>query len=134
MKRKIFPVLIALILMIVIGCVAVTVWLKDKYSYGTEVMDLRTYFDIEEGKRAIYLQDERSAEKALFQDGICYLNLNFVKSFLNEGFFFDREEKKLIYTDALGNFETVAGESSYRQYGEEKSFGGRVSFMKGESL
>ena len=80
MRRKIFPILIALLLMILIGSGAVGVWLKDKYSYGTDEMDLRTYFEVEEGKLVIFVGNERIAEKAPVQDGVCYLNLNFVKS------------------------------------------------------
>ena len=134
MKRKIFPVLIALILMIVIGGSAIGIWYKEKYSYGTEIMDLRTYFDIEEDRRAIFMQDERMAEKAIYQDGMCYLNLNFVKSYLNDGFYFDRDEKELLYTDALGTFEVSVGGTSYSKYGESVPFGGQVCFMKGEGL
>lgn len=134
MRGKIFPVLIALVLMILIGGVAVTLWLKEKYSYGTEVMDLKAYFEVEEDRRLIEFDGERLPEKALYQDGICYLNLNFVKSYLNDLFYFDREEKTVLYTDALGTFEAVPGESGYRQYGDEKPFEGQVCFMKGESL
>lgn len=126
--------MIALFLMLLIGGIAVTVWLKEKYSYGTEVMDLRTYYDVEADKRLIVFDGERSPEKAIYQDGVCYLNLNFVKSYLNDMFYFEREEKAVLYTDAIGTFEATAGESKYLQYGEEKAFDVQVCFMKGESL
>lgn len=126
--------LIALLLMFLIGGGAIGVWLQEKYSYGTDVMDLRTYFDVEEGKRAIYFQEERVAEKAVFRDGLCYLNYNFVKSYLNDDFYFDREERTLLLTDALGTFEAVVGESAYHKYGEEVAFEGQVCYMDGESL
>jgi spore germination protein YaaH len=116
MRRKIFPILIALLLMILIGGGAVGVWLKDKYSYGTDEMDLRTYFEVEEGKLVIFVGNERIAEKAPVQDGVCYLNLNFVKSRINDGFYYDRSEKKLLYTDAAGTFEATPGEKEYSFY------------------
>lgn len=134
MKRRIFPVLIALILIAVIAWGAISMRMKDKTTYGTEVMDLRTYFDVEEGKLAIYLQQERMAEKALLKDGICYLNFNFVKSFLNDDFYYDRTEKRLLFTDAAGTLEAVPGEKGYRQYGEEKTFSGAPCIMEGEGL
>ena len=134
MKRKIFPVLIALLLMILIGGGAIGMYLKEKYSYGTDVMDLRTYYEIEEGKRAIYFQDERMAEKAVFRDGTCYLNYNFVKSYLNDDFYFDREAKSLLLTDAKGTLEANAGEKLYSKYGEEIPFEVPVCYMEGESL
>lgn len=132
--KRMFPVLIAVFLMIAIAGGAIYVWLKDKYSYGTEVMDLRTYFDVEEGKLAIYLQEERLPEKALLRDGGCYLNLTFVKSYLLDGFYFDRAEKKLLYTDALGSFVAAADEEGYFRYGEKMDFDGKPCFMEGESL
>ena len=102
--------------MILIGGGAVGVWLKDKYSYGTDEMDLRTYFEVEEGKLVIFVGNERIAEKAPVRDGVCYLNLNFVKSRINDGFYYDRSEKKLLYTDAAGTFEATPGEKEYYFY------------------
>lgn len=134
MKRKIFPVLIALLMMILIAGGAIGVWMKDKYSYGTEVMDLRTYFEVEEGKLVIFSDNERLAEKSLQKDGICYLNLNFVKSYVNDGFYYDRSEKRLLYTDAAGTFEAVPGEREYLRYGEKTPYSCEPCFMKDESL
>ncbi|MBQ9488436.1 MAG: chitinase [Lachnospiraceae bacterium] len=133
MKRKIIPVLIALILIVLVVGVAISMRQKEKVSYGTDVMDLRTYFDVEEGKLAIYLQEERVAEKALLIDGTCYLNLTFVKSYLNDQFFYDWTEKKLIYTDALGSFVATPGEDGYLQYGEKKNAGYKACILEGES-
>ena len=134
MRRRIFPVLIALLLIILIAGGAISVWLKDKYSYGTEVMDLKTYFEAEDGKVLIYLQNERLPEKALLVDGTCYLNLNFVKSYLTDGFYYDRAEKKLIYTDALGSFVAVPDEDGYLKYGEKKTLECKPCIQKEDGL
>jgi len=127
-------VLVALILMAVIAGGAGSVWLKDKESYGTDVMDLRTYFGVEEGKLAIFEQNEKLAEKAVLKDGTCYLNYNYVKTTLNKNFYYDMAEKKLLFTDALGSFVATPGEDKYLQYGEEKSMGFQPCYQDNEGL
>lgn len=124
--------LLALLLMIAIAGCANGTWLNDNESYGTEVMDLRTYFDVEEGKLLIFEQNERIAEKAVMKDGTCYLNYNYVKTALNKDFYFDRAENKLLFTDALGTFVAVPGEDKYLQYGEEKDLGCQPCFQNDE--
>ena len=130
MKRKIFPVLIALILIILIAGGAVYMRLREKQAYGTDVMDLRTYFEVEEGKLAIYNGSERIAMQAPIIDGTCYLNLNFVKSTINSGFYYDWNEKKLLLTDAKGSIVAVPDEDGYSLYGEKKSFACKPVVMR----
>ena len=134
MKRRFIPVLMAILLMIVIAGGALSIWWKDKYSYGTEVMDLKTYFGIEDGKVPIFNQNERMSDKALLKDGVCYLNFNFIKSYVNDQFYYDRREKKLIYTDALGSFVAIPGEDGYFQYEEKKEFEGQPCILEGDEL
>ena len=134
MKRRVFPVVIAVILIVVIAWGAISVRMNDKNAYGTDVMDLRTYFGVEEGKLIIFDQDQRLAEKALLRDGICYLNLNFVKTYVNNNFYYDRSEKRLLFTDAMGTFEAIPGETKYLQYGEEKEFQGQPCILEGDGL
>ena len=59
MKKKIIPVLFVLVLIILIGAVAVGLWLKEKYSYSNEVLDLQEYFQVKNGERAILLGNDR---------------------------------------------------------------------------
>lgn len=134
MKRRIIPVLIAVLLMIVIAGGAISIWWKDKYSYGTEIMDLKAYFEVEDGKIPIFNQNEKMADKALLKNGVCYLNLNFVKIYLNDQFYYDRKEKKLLYTDALGSFIAVPDEDGYLQYGEKKTIDGKPCILEGDEL
>ena len=95
--RRVFPVLIAILLIAAIIGWTIHTRTKPDDEYGTEVMDLKEYFGAENGKLAIFLQNERVAEKAVVKDGVCYLNYNFVKSFLNGDFYYDRTEKRLLY-------------------------------------
>ena len=83
MKKKIIPGLCVLVLIILIGAVAVGLWLKEKYSYSNEVLDLQEYFQVKNGERAILLGNDRLEEKALVENDVCYLTLSQVRRYLN---------------------------------------------------
>lgn len=113
MKKKMIPVLFVLVLIILIGAVATGLWLKEKYSYSKEVVDLQQYFDVKDGERAILLGNDRLEEKALVENGVCYLTLSQVRRDLNEIFYVDEEEGLLLYTDAETTMEARMGETGY---------------------
>lgn len=113
MKKKIIPVLFVLVLIILIGAVAVGLWLKEKYSYSNEVLDLQEYFQVKNGERAILLGNDRLEEKALVENDVCYLTLSQVRRDLNEIFYVDEEEGLLLYTDAETTMEVRMGETGY---------------------
>lgn len=113
MKKKIIPVLFVLVLIILIGAVAVGLWLKEKYSYSNEVLDLQEYFQVKNGERAILLGNDRLEEKALVENDVCYLTLSQVRRNLNEIFYVDEEEGLLLYTDAETTMEARMGETGY---------------------
>ena len=100
MKRKIIPVLVAIVLIIIIGAVGVGSVLIEKYSYSDERADLNEYFGVSGEQLAIVLQDEMIEEKAILRDGICYFDIDTVHRYLNEGFYVDRAEGLLLYTTA----------------------------------
>ena len=113
MKKKIIPVLFVLVLIILIGAVAVGLWLKEKYSYSNEVLYLQEYFQVKNGERAILLGNDRLEEKALVENDVCYLTLSQVRRDLNEIFYVDEEEGLLLYTDAETTMEARMGETGY---------------------
>lgn len=113
MKKKIIPVLFVLVLIILIGAVAVGLWLKEKYSYSNEVLNLQEYFQVKNGERAILLGNDRLEEKALVENDVCYLTLSQVRRDLNEIFYVDEEEGLLLYTDAETTMEARMGETGY---------------------
>lgn len=113
MKKKIIPIMIALLLIVIIGGVALgKVWI-DKYSYSKERADLNEFYQISGEQSAIILQDEMVEEKALIRDGKCYFDLATVHKYLNEIFYVNKEENLLLYTTATGTTRANLGESSY---------------------
>ena len=98
--KKAIPVIVALLLILVIGGVAVGSVLWDKYSYSKEEADLDEYFGVSGEERAIILQDEMIEEKAIMRNGVAYLELATVHKYLNEIFYVDMAEQLLLYTTA----------------------------------
>lgn len=98
MKKKIIPVLVAIILIILIGAGALGSMLFEKYSYSKERVNLDDYFEVTGDRLAIILQDEKIEDTAIYRDGICYFNIDTVQSYLNEIFYVDKTEGLLLYT------------------------------------
>lgn len=118
-KKKILPVVIAVVLMALIIVGAVGVKLYEKYSYSKETMDLSRYYGIEkEGQVPIILADVVAEEKAANIDGNDYLPLSFVQEQLNSRFYYDVNEKLLLYTTALDLYEIPLDSTAYTVSGE----------------
>jgi len=120
MKKKIVPVLIAIALIIVTICVGVISTLIKKYSYSKEKADLNEFFGVtKEDEAAIVLQDELLSEKALVKDGFYYLPLPFVKENIDARFYYDYNEKLLIYTMPTDSITVNASDTGYTENGEK---------------
>ena len=99
MKKKIIPIVIAIVLIIIIGGVTFGSRILEKYSYSKERADLNAYYGITGSQEAaIVLQDEIVEEKAKISDGICYLDMATIHKYLNDRFYVDGGEGLLLYT------------------------------------
>ena len=112
--KRIIPVIVALLLIVIIGGVYFGGQLLDKYSYGKETADLDEYYGVTDGRLAIILQDGMVEEKALLQGDIVYFDLGTVHQYLNEGFYADYNEQKLLYTTAEGTAAAMFGQTGYK--------------------
>ena len=99
MKKKIIPIVIAIVLIIIIGGVTFGSRILEKYSYSKERADLNAYYGITGSQEAaIVLQDEIVEEKARISDGIYYLDMATIHKYLNDRFYVDGGEGLLLYT------------------------------------
>ena len=97
MKKRILPVIIAILLILVIGGCALGKVLLDKYSYSKEEADWNEFYQVSESDRSsIILQDEMVEEQALIRDDVCYFDLATVHKYMNEVFYADMTEKLLL--------------------------------------
>ena len=113
MKKKILPVIIAVLLILVIGGVTLGKVLLDKYSYSKEEADWNEFYQVSETDRsAIILQDEMVEEQALIRDGVCYFDLATVHKYMNEVFYADVTENLLLYATPTEVIRTVYGRNA----------------------
>lgn len=124
MKKRVIPVIIAIVLIIFIVAISVGVKLMDKYSYSKERADLEEYFSIRSlDEVAIVLGDELIEESARLMDGAYYFDLATVHKYLNDRFYVDENEQLLLYTLPRDTVRTVIGSSAYTTKGNGAEMG-----------
>lgn len=102
--KKWIPAIIAIVLIMIIGAVVFLMQIVGKYGYSKETADLNAYYGLQQDdEAAIVLNHEVLEEKGKMIDGVCYLSLGTVHTWLNERFYADVNENLLIYTLPDGN-------------------------------
>ena len=99
MKRRIIPVLVVILLLaLIVGGVIAAKYI-DRYIPTKELADVREVLELSDGETAFFYNDERlQGVDAVVRDGQAYLPLSWVNETLNEKFYWDDEEKLLVYT------------------------------------
>ena len=135
MKKRILPVIIAILLILVIAGGALGKVLLDKYSYSKEEADWNEFYQVSESDRsAIILQDEMVEEQALIRDDVCYFDLATVHKYMNEVFYADMAEKLLLYANPTEVIRTTFGETSYTTTEGTQDAGYVISFVEGDTV
>ncbi|MBS7339624.1 MAG: glycosyl hydrolase family 18 protein [Suilimivivens sp.] len=135
MKKKIMPVLIAIVLIIIIGGVSFGAKIVEKYSYSKERADLNDYYGMSgETDVAIVLQDEIIEERARLFDGVYYLDLNTVHKYFNDRFYEDKGEGLLLYTVSDDIIRTVIGTDEMTDKDGTRGLGYIPARYEGEML
>lgn len=135
MKKRLIPILIAVVLIIVIGGIGAVSIIFGKYSYSDVMMNLEEYYELTEADQvAIVHGNEHIETKAKLDQGVYYLDFDSVQGLLNDRFYHDGTEQLLLYTTPTEVIVTSIGSDSYKVGEEEKNAGYRISFYEGESL
>ena len=111
--KKIVPVLIAIILIVVIGVVGFGGKIMDKYSYSKELADMDEYYGVFGNRLAIILQDAKVEQQAILENDTVYFDIDTVHQYFNEGFYVDEGEQKLLYTTAVDTVTALFGNAGY---------------------
>ena len=93
-KKIIIPAAVVVLLIIVISIISVV----RKNMPSKKHMDLKDYFNVQDGQVQIILQNEPGSTPGLYEDGQVYLDMGTVKEILNPRFYWDSIENKLLYT------------------------------------
>lgn len=135
MKKKILPIVIAIVLIIVIAGISFGRVFLEKYSYTKERADLNSYFNMSgESDVAIVLQDELIEERARLFDGVYYLDLSTVHKYFNDRFYEDKGEGLLLYTVPDDIIRTVIGSSEVTDGSGTETFSYIPARYDGETL
>ena len=133
--KKIIPVLVAVILIVVVAVIGVGARLIEKYSYSDERADLAEYFDVRgEGDVPIIMQEERIEGHAKLIDGVCYFDLATVHKYFNDRFYEDKKEGFLIYTLPDAIVSTLIGSDSVSLGGDGSTRDYTIARYEGETL
>ena len=112
--KKLIPVFVAIVLILIVVAAGFGTKLIDKYSYSKERADLEEYFGLlEEDDVAIIMQDAQVEEYAKIWDGICYFDFATVHKYFNDRFYEDKLENLLLYTTPDSIIRTEIGTTVY---------------------
>ncbi len=112
--RRLIPIMVALVLIAVVIVFSAATGLLQKYSHSTEKADLNEYFGLEEeNEAAVLLDNAYSDEKAIIENDRYYISYSMVKDKLNDNFYFDSNEKLLLYTTPT---ETIRADSGSNEF------------------
>ena len=134
MKKRIIPVIVALALILIVALVGFGGMILDKYTYSKELADLDQYFGVAQGELAIVLQDGMVEEKALLREDAVYFDIDTMKKYLNEGFYVDAAEQKLLYTTAQDTVATAFGAREYSDKGGSHPTEYATCLLEGEKV
>lgn len=132
--KKLIPVIIAIVLIVIIGAFTAGTIVFDKYSYSKERADLQEYFKVSGDKLAIILQDERVEEVAVLKDDICYFDLNTVHKYFNDAFYVDKQEGLLLYALPTEVVKVVLGESAVERGGAKEQLSYVPAYAEGDTV
>ena len=111
---RIFPVLIAVSLFLLVSAFMAGRMLYEKYSPSKEPADTREYFHLENDQEiAVLFNDALLEDKGRFLDGRVYLNVETVYQYLNPRFYWDASENTYLYALPTELVSAQVGSSEY---------------------
>lgn len=97
MNRKAVPVLVALGLILIIIAGFSGTRIIERYIPTSEKADITKLLGVKDDQVALFLNEELQEEKGIFVEGQTYLPIDWVNRRLNERFYWDTNEKLLVY-------------------------------------
>lgn len=126
MNQKVKVAIFGAIIFIVLG-VAAVLMVMNVLKPSSEVMDLASYYgNVSSDNAVLILEDSIQDERVVYRDGEVYLKYDMVCSELNKRFYWDANEKILIYTLPEDIIEVKPDSKSYSVNGKEEEFGKKI--------
>lgn len=133
MKKRVIPVLVAIVLIFIVIAIALGSLVMEKYSYSKEYADMEKYYGLEDKEDvAIVLQDEIIEEKAKLIDGTYYFDADTVSEYFTDRFYINEQERVILYTTATDVIKVYIGDDSDTCYVGDvgNSLGYKAAIMK----
>lgn len=113
-KKKIIPVIAVIVLIIIVVLFLLLGRLIEKYTPTKERQDLAEYYQTSsDDDVAVVFNNEVSGIHGKMIDGNVYLDFNTVHDMINDRFYWDGNENKLLYTTATDLITANAESNSY---------------------
>ncbi|MFQ7786746.1 MAG: hypothetical protein ACLRIP_01000 [Blautia massiliensis (ex Durand et al. 2017)] len=113
MIKKHIPVLVVGLLIVLVALAGGTVYGINKLIPSRKQMDLTEYYGQNaDGEAALILGTEKLEEKALISGEDVYLPLDVVNGYLNQRYYWDSENKKILYATPSSLTEEPASDKA----------------------
>lgn len=114
MKKKVIPVIAAIVLIIIVILFILLGKLIEKYTPSKEHEELSEYYQMSQPDDvALILNNEVLPAQGRMIDGYVYLDFNTVHDLINDRFYWDTNENKLLYTTATDLISADAESTTY---------------------
>ena len=133
--KKLIPVIVAVIAILLVAAVAFGQKIIEKYSYSSERADLNEYFEIYSADEIpIILQDEKTQLSAKLVNGYYYFDFATVQEYFNNRFYVDYNEGLLLYTTPTDIIRSELGTAQYLAGGETFTEDYTIAFKEGDII
>lgn len=123
MKKKISPILIVLSLIIVLLGGIVLSSIVKKYTPSSTYADVTEYYNLtEDNQVALIVNNEIAEDFGRVFDEKIYLDINFVKEYLDKRFYWDSNEHILLYATSTDLMQAYADSTDYEVSKASKTF------------
>ena len=107
------PVLVVCLLIVLVSLIGGAVYGINKLIPTSKQMDLTEYYGQNaDGEAALILGTQKLEQKALFSGNDVYLPLDVVSGYLNQRYYWDSENKKILYATPTSLTEEAASEQA----------------------
>ena len=113
MIKKHMPVFVVCLLIVLVSLIGGAIYGINKLIPTSKQMDLTEYYGQNaDGEAALILGTQKLEQKALFSGNDVYLPLDVVSGYLNQRYYWDSENKKILYATPTSLTEEAASEQA----------------------
>lgn len=135
MKKKIVPVIAAVVMIAIVALIGIATKVVEKYTPTNERMSVEEYYGItNENEMALILQDQVVEYKGFLSGDIAYIDYEAVKNYLNSRFYWDASANICIYTTPTDIITIPAGKKEYTVSANKQSENYEIVKVDGDKV